>query len=167
MDSARDTLAGGFPHSDICGSKLDCQLPAAYRRLPRPSSPVVAKASTVCTSSLDPITLTWALRPNQSHKLSLMKFDAIATTCPSSEHVVSFRIVKEHSRSSSRSRASTPRVPTRALAFDHAFLCVCGPAHASPRPEGAERAQLPEGVLVEVNGIEPMTPCLQSRCSPS
>jgi hypothetical protein len=39
----------GFPHSDICGSKLVCQLPAAYRRLLRPSSPVVAKASTICT----------------------------------------------------------------------------------------------------------------------
>ena len=39
----------GFPHSDICGSKLVCQLPAAFRRLPRPSSPVIAKASTMCT----------------------------------------------------------------------------------------------------------------------
>src|SRR6185312_665183 len=48
---------GGFPHSDICGSKLVCQLPAAFRRLPRPSSPVIAKASTTCTYSLDPITL--------------------------------------------------------------------------------------------------------------
>src|SRR5438128_5927898 len=48
---------GGFPHSDICGSKLVCQLPAAFRRLPRPSSPVIAKASTSCTYSLDPITL--------------------------------------------------------------------------------------------------------------
>src|SRR5690625_6544913 len=47
----------GFPHSDICGSKLVCQLPAAFRRLPRPSSPVIAKASTICTYSLDPITL--------------------------------------------------------------------------------------------------------------
>src|SRR5690606_16544788 len=47
----------GFPHSDICGSKLVCQLPAAFRRLPRPSSPVIAKASTTCTCSLDPITL--------------------------------------------------------------------------------------------------------------
>src|SRR5690606_26514133 len=46
----------GFPHSDICGSKLVCQLPAAFRRLPRPSSPVIAKASTICTYSLDPIT---------------------------------------------------------------------------------------------------------------
>ena len=50
------THTGGFPHSDICGSKLVCQLPAAFRRLLRPSSPVIAKASTTCTYSLDPIT---------------------------------------------------------------------------------------------------------------
>src|SRR3569833_4549018 len=54
---------GGFPHSDICGSMLVCQLPAAFRRLPRPSSPVIAKASTTCTSSLDPISREpWAIR---------------------------------------------------------------------------------------------------------
>ena len=60
MDSVSDTLAGGFPHSDIRGSKLVCQLPAAFRRLQRPSSPVIAKAFTTCTYSLDPIGLrTW------------------------------------------------------------------------------------------------------------
>ncbi len=32
------TLAAGFPHSDIGGSKLYCQLPAAFRRLTRLSS---------------------------------------------------------------------------------------------------------------------------------
>ena len=48
---------GGFPHSETSGSKLVCQLPAAYRRLPRLSSPVIAKASIICTYSLDPITL--------------------------------------------------------------------------------------------------------------
>ena len=47
----------GFPHSEICGSAPICRLPAAYRRLSRPSSPVIAKASTTCTYSLDPITL--------------------------------------------------------------------------------------------------------------
>ena len=51
------TLAGGFPHSDMSGSKLICQLPEPFRRLSRPSSPVIAKASTICTYSLDPITL--------------------------------------------------------------------------------------------------------------
>ena len=52
-----DTLAGGFPHSDIFGSMLVCELPEAFRTLQRPSSPVIAKASTTCTYSLDPITL--------------------------------------------------------------------------------------------------------------
>ena len=42
-------LRSGFPHSEISGSKLICQLPEAYRRLSRPSSPVIAKASTTCT----------------------------------------------------------------------------------------------------------------------
>ena len=46
----------GFPHSEIAGSKLVCQLADAYRRLPRPSSPSTAKASTMCASSLDHIT---------------------------------------------------------------------------------------------------------------
>ena len=31
--------------------------PEAYRRLSRPSSPIIAKASTMCSYSLDPITL--------------------------------------------------------------------------------------------------------------
>ena len=42
----------GFPHSDIPGSQLGCQLPRAYRRLLRPSSALDAKASTVCPSQL-------------------------------------------------------------------------------------------------------------------
>src|SRR3954468_13191138 len=57
MNSSCDTPKGGFPHSEISGSKLICQLPEAYRRLSRPSSPIIAKASTTCTYSLDPITL--------------------------------------------------------------------------------------------------------------
>ena len=56
MDSVRDTLAGGLPHSEISGSRPDCRLPGAFRRLSRLSSPVVAKAFTVCASSLDPLT---------------------------------------------------------------------------------------------------------------
>ena len=53
----RDTAnSSGFPHSDMSGSTLACQLPEPFRRLLRPSSPPVAKASTVCTCSLDHIT---------------------------------------------------------------------------------------------------------------
>src|SRR5436853_7469417 len=52
-----DLKEAGFPHSEIRGSKPICRLPAAYRRLSRPSSPIIAKASTTCTCSLDPITV--------------------------------------------------------------------------------------------------------------
>ena len=54
--SMRYLLRGGFPHSDIAGSKLVCQLADAYRRLLRPSSPSTAKASAICAYSLDHIT---------------------------------------------------------------------------------------------------------------
>ena len=54
--STRYCRSSGFPHSEILGSKLVCQLPEAYRRLLRLSSPVAAKASTVCAYSLDHIT---------------------------------------------------------------------------------------------------------------
>ena len=47
--SMRYLLRGGFPHSEISGSKLICQLPEAYRRLSRLSSPIIAKASTTCS----------------------------------------------------------------------------------------------------------------------
>ena len=43
----------GFPHSEICGSNGYVRLPAAYRSLSRPSSAPVAKASSMCSSSLD------------------------------------------------------------------------------------------------------------------
>ncbi len=58
MYSVCDTclMTGGFPHSEISGSKVVCYLPEAYRKLQRPSSPLAAKASTVYAYSLDYIT---------------------------------------------------------------------------------------------------------------
>ena len=41
--------SAGFPHSEILGSKSVYRLPEAYRRLLRPSSAPIAKASTVCS----------------------------------------------------------------------------------------------------------------------
>ncbi len=51
-----DLMIIGFSHSEISGLKLIYQLTEAYRRLSRPSSPSNAKASVVCTYSLDHIT---------------------------------------------------------------------------------------------------------------
>ena len=48
MHSVCDTLAGGFPHSDIYRSQPGYRLPVAFRRFQRLSSPLDAKSSTVC-----------------------------------------------------------------------------------------------------------------------
>jgi hypothetical protein len=45
--------SGGFPHSEISGSKVGQHLTRAYRSRPRPSSALGAKAFTVCPYSLD------------------------------------------------------------------------------------------------------------------
>ena len=42
-----DGCSAGFPHSEIFGSTPVCRLPEAYRRLPRLSSPLDAKTSTI------------------------------------------------------------------------------------------------------------------------
>jgi hypothetical protein len=42
IQAGMTTEVAGFPHSDIPGSKLVCQLTEAFRRLPRPSSPPTA-----------------------------------------------------------------------------------------------------------------------------
>jgi hypothetical protein len=95
----------GFPHSDIFGSTFFCQLTEAYRRLTRPSSPPIAKAFTVCTYLLVPITLNGYI--TYSYALSF-----------------SSNLLKIFSKN---------------MFFE----------------------------LVELVGIEPTTPCVQSRCSPS
>ena len=61
----RSSLAG-FPHSEILGSESAYRLPEAYRRLLRPSSAPIAKASTVCSLKLDTLffSLTW-INPDQ------------------------------------------------------------------------------------------------------
>jgi hypothetical protein len=48
-------MMAGFPHSEIADYNGYCLLVNAYRRLSRPSSPLTAKASTVCAYSLDHI----------------------------------------------------------------------------------------------------------------
>ena len=65
------------------------------------------------------------------------------------EYDIFFRIVKEQPTHSTRNDA-------RADSSEFARASSLGFCH---RPPCAE--------VVEVNGIEPMTPCLQSRCSPS
>ena len=116
MDSGRDTLAGGFPHSEISGSKLGCQLPGAFRRLSRLSSPVVAKASTVCACSLDPIT-----RNPVDGIQGLRSGRALYVTLPRAitraRSLRTFHIVKEQSRLEPRSKRRRPEPIPNAIAL--------------------------------------------------
>ena len=59
---------GGFPHSEISGSKVGQHLTRAYRSRPRPSSALGAKASTVCSYSLD----------REEHTFATMEFSRCA-----------------------------------------------------------------------------------------
>ena len=140
----------GFPHSDISGSKLHCQLPRAFRRLVRPSSPVIAKASTTCTYSLDPITLRSLPRSQRYRQLGATPipqgFDAITTVSPASQS------------------SGIPAIQPSSILLkniDPVRSQACRVKH----PTGLTAHQLHR--LVEDDGIEPTTPCLQSRCSPS
>ena len=55
-----DMTPCGFPHSEICGSIAYLQLPAAFRSLSRLSSALSAKASSLCSSSLNLLSgLAW------------------------------------------------------------------------------------------------------------
>ena len=54
------------------------------------------------------------------------------------------------------------RLPLRRMQDEHRPSSFILHPSASHAPAGVSSLQ-----LVEVNGIEPMTPCLQSRCSPS
>ena len=144
----------GFPHSDICGSMLACQLPAAFRRLPRPSSPVIAKASTVCTYSLDPITLAShrccscvrvpfqnpVFRPSSFENFNLCNHNP----CPFSSNLPGGdRTTHQH--------------------FTLCFFPIVKEHGARPLDKTPQKSLV---ILVEDDGIEPTTPCLQSRCSP-
>ncbi len=95
-------------------------LPDAFRSLPRPSSPIRAKASFVCPYLLS---LNFVLPKSFPQAGSCKKLRRLDLNL-SNETFSSHNLVKELSRFS------------------------------------------PESV-VELSGIEPLTPCLQGRCSPS
>jgi hypothetical protein len=78
----------GFPHSEIPGSKVGQHLPRAYRSRPRPSSALGAKASTVCSCSLD----------RKEHVNAAMEFSRCARARPSSSRTARKRSLKTQQR---------------------------------------------------------------------
>ena len=111
--SMRYHLRGGFPHSDILGSKLVCQLPEAFRRLPRPSSPVIAKASTTCTCSLDPITLSPRAFGPKLQATGELVFAALEVLLrPSNATIQSNPVLDSHDVPDAATARASPRIET-------------------------------------------------------
>ena len=84
-----------FPHSEIPGSKAGQRLTRAYRSRPRPSSALSAKASTVCSCSLD----------RKEHVFTTMEF----SRCARPEH---YAPVLQNSTACRRGRRNSRRVGT-------------------------------------------------------
>ena len=163
-------MRAGFPHSEIRGSAPICRLPAAYRRLSRPSSPVIAKASTTCTYSLDPITLPPGARSGFAIRL-LFKRLCVPPPFSIRRHTMQY-ITQVLADGSPKQHG---RLPQRHLLFPE-FLKISrfSALHEEARRERRPRLRsllpslaLCSTALVEPTGIEPVTSCLQSRRSPS
>ena len=165
-----------FGHRRI---KACCQLPDAFRRLPRPSSPLTAKASTVCACSLDHITPS-RLRVIRRHERQRLITSNKGARAPRlSLYDTSWTFVSKRSLlpdcQRTRHRLQRQGVSDLCVRNCHSELVGLGglepPAsplsgvrsnHLSYRPKKSSQVR-----VVEPVGIEPTTPCLQSRCSPS
>jgi hypothetical protein len=190
MDSCDDTPKGwvapfGHPRINACS-----RLPVAFRSVPRPSSPPGAKASTECPSLARD--LSPGLGPENHHaqkpssavtdhqaetaqaeSLSLSTQQSPLNTAPSL-NAEAFGQTSRWSRPETHQNLIHPdkerRLPfgdTSGIAVPHRTInadCFRFSAIPSDQPD----TPTPETrVVVEVIGLEPTTPCLQSRCSPS
>ena len=166
----------------------DCShLPRAFRSVPRPSSPLSAKASTRCpcfaldhriavTGDAAPPPRTgpspnrgasFSRRTRRSRMKTLLSDKPRAMHCrhkacpPRSHHNSLLTLQSTAPRSPaavSRNLLRTSRIPR--FAAQLVAPLAGGPHTACRRHRSA-------GPVVEVNGVEPMTSCLQSRRSPS
>ena len=162
----------GHPRIKACS-----RLPMAFRSVPRPSSPPGAKASTECPSLAQPPTCTETIHDRTAPDTGRSN----TTLVPSS----STAHLTANPRSSTRGQASARVRPTRITVRPDAHQPLHTakehiPDHARDAGANAPRNPTRDPItnplrddrpapppLVEADGIEPTTPCLQSRCSPS
>ena len=169
MNSVRDTLAGGFPHSEICGSlgaRPSPQLIAACHVLHRLSAP---RHPPDALLTLD----RSAQRSSRAGTDVSTEISSLHTQDPLfSADTSSWRNSK---RSVDRFVSSSPCPTARSRSWDRnqilsfsrqrldwrRFAIVRGITPHTPRPRTASL----EPLMVEATGVEPTTSCLQSRRS--
>jgi hypothetical protein len=196
MDSSGDTPKGwvapfGYPRINACS-----RLPVALRSVPRPSSPPGAKASTECPSrARDAMRRNHPQKQSSvvSRQFSVVRdnrtghrqpipwmiphgsLSLIATgSAQWRAHLLSPLNVGSAASGPGTYPLTTGQTCNRTRPETHQNLIN---PDKEPPPRGGNNGAAPCGnsaesrtslrYLVEVIGLEPTTPCLQSRCSPS
>ena len=147
-------MMSGFPHSEMSGSQVVCHLTEPYRRLPRLSSPLTAKASTVCASSLDHITPS-----------NLVTAYNVKTTFAENLHRehANFTLTR-HAASESNTSVYFYHIPK--FLKNSYWRKDQKSIHSLESIHFCAFSDLSR-IMVEPSGIEPLTSCVQSRRSPS
>lgn len=128
----RPMTAGGFPHSEILGSKPCWRLPEAYRSLTRPSSVLSAKASTIRPSRTTPPTGTAARETSQQTPDNRSSHKTRSQNDPTKEP----RTGRGPSEKTVKARHRTPTGPRSLLASTIQFSNHHAPGPEPPRPHG-------------------------------
>ena len=135
-------------------------LPAAYRSVPRPSSPLGAKASTErsyrAQSPPSPARRTKTHAPSRRHATSSAHDMTAAAKTGSATFT---HTLTNHSDSPVKQHAPGPHPITGHRSQRR--IPSCSDPHPALSTPGRTHQTL------ETVGIEPTTPCLQSRCSPT
>ena len=157
----------GFPHSDISGSQLMCSSPKLFaachvlRRLLMPRHPPCALSSLTSRSSNYAGTRSYyEIVPN----FRFPQFLRFLLPCFALSYYCSVFKVRAPVCQNQIPKFDQDRTPV-------SNFNMVGPSGLEPptsRLSVVRSSQLSYGpILVEISGIEPLTPCLQSRCSPS
>jgi hypothetical protein len=159
MDSVQDTLAGGFPHSEIHGSKSVRNSPwliAAYDVLHRLSAP--------------------RHPPNALKTLDRSHYRCPPARQQTESHFRKDQLLRGRVRSQAVKSVNLATCPGNPPGHSNkTFSSRCRIARARPRKRERARIDVSGGrrstpnadALVEPDGIEPTTSCLQSRRSPN
>ena len=150
------------------------QIPVAYRSLSRPSSAPDAKAFTLCSCSLE--LFAKDLFFSCFVPFNCLSFFVHFSSCskkalafsPFLTFFVLFQLLLALPLSTRRNCNFLPYFVERPIFSQYYVLNICSFLlflfYSVFNDHGFSR---PFGRLVEMMGIEPMTPCLQGRCSPS
>jgi hypothetical protein len=172
---ARGVAPFGHPWIKACS-----RLPRAFRSVPRPSSPPSAKASTRCPSLARPTPRTApisAARKGQgpsplsiTHAQSCMR--ARTFTCDAPDALLPgptpcSRKTQQSDQQPGKALQKRPNPDSQHKRPQTHFV----PTPKGPGTNSQFRSAPPKTPPwrrpLETTGIEPVTPCLQSRCSPS